>query len=446
MKHETLKNPRHGCDLHGALQTVEALYGAVPVVHANAGCVYQHYLAGQAELSVCGGVCGPEVPATEVIEKQIVFGGASRLREQIKNTAKVIDGDLYVILGSCEAAMVADDIAAMTREAREVSIPAVFYFSAGFKGGAHWGYANLMKEIFRQLGEVKKLDLERTPGLVNVLGVLPKTDPFYKGDLREIKRLLEAAGLCVNIFFGPEGTAELKRSVKAEQTLVFSRWGIPAALQLEEQYGIPFMVFDSLPLGMESVKSFYGSLASRVHLDEECLREFLSREEQQYRYLLDSLRHAWYAESLRKTALLAGDAACLLRLAPFLRETLGIVINTAVITDARAGGTGETPPPFPGSLADKVFQTADSAETDEIIAASGTEMVLGGALEAPAAARLGIPHMIICAPNSGQALLHKTYAGLTGIWFFLEDYAAAVLRNNAEREAGDIQFLRNLSH
>ena len=133
---EILRNPRQGCDLHGALQTLEALKGAAAIVHANAGCVYQHYLSDKAGCLAEGSVFGPAVPSTEVIEKQIVFGGASRLREEIKNAAKVIDASLYVVLGSCEAAMVGDDLASITREALDSGIPALCYFSAGFRGAA----------------------------------------------------------------------------------------------------------------------------------------------------------------------------------------------------------------------------------------------------------------------------------------------------------------------
>ena len=38
-----IKNPRNGCALHGALQTVQEIKGAVPVVHANAGCGVVNY-------------------------------------------------------------------------------------------------------------------------------------------------------------------------------------------------------------------------------------------------------------------------------------------------------------------------------------------------------------------------------------------------------------------
>ena len=42
---DVIKNPRNGCALHGALQTIQEIEGVVPVVHANAGCGVINYLA-----------------------------------------------------------------------------------------------------------------------------------------------------------------------------------------------------------------------------------------------------------------------------------------------------------------------------------------------------------------------------------------------------------------
>jgi nitrogenase molybdenum-iron protein beta chain len=444
--HEILKSPRRLCDLHGALGTVEELSGVVPIVHANAGCVFQHYLADKAGRSAAGSVFGSEIPSTEVIEKQIIFGGASRLREQIKNTVKVIDGELYIILGSCEAAMVGDDLAAMTREAVDSGFPAVFYFSAGFRGGSRWGHANVMQAIIRQFHELKKTPAGEAPakikGMVNVLGILPKDDIFYKGDLWEIKRILEAAGLEVNIFFRPRNcTAELERSARAEHTLVFSQWGIAAARELEELYHVPYTVFESLPLGIDGVGDFYQRLASLIEIDENASQAFLRRETEQYRYYLKSLTDTYYTEAPRKNIAIVGDTSTVARIGAFLNRSLGILIHTVVLTDTFSQDRNEDKPAttekvaLPG-LGSEVFRTDDAGEIERIISGADVEMVLGSALEVPAARRLKIPHLTISYPNDRErVLLHKTYAGISGAYFLIEDYLAAVLQNTAELEA-----------
>jgi nitrogenase molybdenum-iron protein beta chain len=72
-------------------------------------------------------------------------------------------------------------------------------------------------------------------------------------------------------------------------------------------------------------------------------------------------------------------------------------------------------------------------------------MILGSALEAKTAKRLKIPHLTISAPNGNQVLLHKTYAGISGAYFLLEDYSSAILRNNTKLQKEKQGYLREVS-
>jgi nitrogenase molybdenum-iron protein beta chain len=120
-----VESPRNACALIGALQTIQAIEGFVPIIHSTAGCALQQYLGG----SVAGGGVGAglaegaTVSSSNISEKHVVFGGSSRLREQIKNTVKVLKGDL------CSPDrlrhMVGDDIPAMAKEAREQGLPVI---------------------------------------------------------------------------------------------------------------------------------------------------------------------------------------------------------------------------------------------------------------------------------------------------------------------------------
>ena len=154
-----LKNPRNGCAFQGALQTIQAIKNAVPVVHSTAGCAYQSYLAGLA--SAAPFIRTDEVPGTNMQERHIIFGGASRLREQIKNTLKVIDGKLYVVLNSCPSAMVGDDVDAMVREVQEQGEKVIDGLSAGFHGDVHYGYQQILTEIFQNLPKIENSEVTR---------------------------------------------------------------------------------------------------------------------------------------------------------------------------------------------------------------------------------------------------------------------------------------------
>ena len=187
----SVKSPRNGCGLHGALQTVTEIKGIVPIVHANAGCAIQNYLADKSSGQVGSAVSGEEIFSTDALERHVIFGGASRLREQIKNTIKVAEADLYIVLNSCESAMVGDDVEAMTRESREQGEQVIECLTAGFHGDSHYGYEAVVSDILKKIKLVKEVEKEKNDRLVNIFGVLPHKDIYFKGDLEEIKRILE---------------------------------------------------------------------------------------------------------------------------------------------------------------------------------------------------------------------------------------------------------------
>lgn len=53
---------------------------------------------------------GNTSPCTNFTEKEVVFGGVDRLRQIIRNTYKVLDTDLQVVLTGCTAGIVGDDV------------------------------------------------------------------------------------------------------------------------------------------------------------------------------------------------------------------------------------------------------------------------------------------------------------------------------------------------
>src|SRR5512133_1258542 len=132
----SLEASRSGCALHGAVYSALAVGGVVPIIHGTSGCGIQAHLGGalRSGWNGSGASGGAALPSSNISEKQVVFGGTSRLREQIKNTVKVLSGELYVVLSGCAAEMVGDDISAMTKEAREQGFPVISISTPGFRG------------------------------------------------------------------------------------------------------------------------------------------------------------------------------------------------------------------------------------------------------------------------------------------------------------------------
>lgn len=441
-----IENPRNGCGLHGALQTVSEIKGCVPIVHSNAGCAVQNYLANKASGLGNGYVSGYSIPATDSQERHVIFGGASRLREQIKNTVKVVQGDLYIVLNSCESAMVGDDIDAMTKEAQEQGEAVIDSLIAGFHGDSHYGYENVLVDIIKKLPTIRKSEEAKQNDLVNIFGIIPQKDIYFKGDIEEIKRILEGIGLRVNTFFGPvNGVQEFAQAPNASLNIVFSKWGVKAAEKLEELYDIPKLTFASVPTGIKEVRAFVQEVAEKLSLDEEKVQNFIQKEEDRFRYYFRGIIESFYNDHVGKKVGIVGDESTVIRVASYLKEYLGVLVEVAVITDF-----------FPSDdltqsdkinqlkgIANEIFLSQDGNEINKILKNSDIELILGSSLEDNAAKKKGIVNLPVSYPIYDTAIINKTYAGITGALTLTEDFITKVKEGNRVREEKLQELIKN---
>lgn len=251
MMSKFVDRPRYACALGGALGTLRAIPRAIPIIHASAGCGHNLQNAinpGAGYLG--GGYCGGlSLPSSNVVERDVVFGGEDRLREQITSTLEIMDGDLYIVLTGCMVEMIGDDLDAVVSEFADGAKPVIAVHTPSFRGNSYTGYelvlgALIQKFITRQP--------QKKPGSVNVLGIVPAQDVFWKGNLKEIKRLLEKLGLAVNTFFGEGETLEdIRNSGTASFNIVVSDvYGIEAAKKFEDVHGIPY-IMTGFPVGAD---------------------------------------------------------------------------------------------------------------------------------------------------------------------------------------------------
>lgn len=429
---DIIKNPRNGCALHGALQTVQEIQGIVPVVHANAGCGVINYLAGKTQGNGFGRYSGFATPGTAAQERHVIFGGASRLREQIKNTIKVVNGDLYVILNSCESAMVGDDVDAMTREIVEQGEPVVDTLVAGFNGGSHCGYERVLADILKSIDGVKKDERNPQSNLINIFGIIPEKDLFWQGNLEEIKRILEGAGLKANLFFGVNGSvSDLVNAKNAAASLVFGRWGELPAKVLKEKYDIPYLIESSLPVNSDDEEKLIERLSGIVSTDKEKAEEFIRHEKEYEDYYLSRIRDDIFEYDFGQRTVIVGDEEQVIRLGKIFNEYLGKQVVAAVVTDAlkkdEEHDTDNTE--LLNQTAEKIYITSDEKEIEDVIKRTKAEAVIGSSLERRVTDKHDISLLELSFPVYQKSILNRKSAGINGLIEILEDYIDVIKKD-----------------
>jgi nitrogenase molybdenum-iron protein beta chain len=282
-----IEQAKFSCAL-GGLQTVLAIEKGIPIVHAGPGCAARQfsYLGSGSGYQGEGYAGGGQISCTNSTQSEVIFGGEKKLRATVDGTLKVMDGSLYVILAGCSAGIIGDDVKQIACEFADEGYPVVGVDTAGFRGNNYQGHELVVNAIIDQYisYEVQKANVRK--GLVNVFSVVPFQDAYWRGDLHEIKRLLEGIGLEVNILYGPEskGFSEWMDIPNAEFNLVLSPWvGLSTAKKLESLYKTPYLHVPVLPVGLKETGRFLRKVAEFASLDKDKVESFIASEEKQYK-------------------------------------------------------------------------------------------------------------------------------------------------------------------
>jgi nitrogenase molybdenum-iron protein beta chain len=432
-----VEQPRTFCPL-GGQQTVLAIERAIPIVHAGPGCSSMLFggLAMANGFQGSGYAGGGTVPSTNAGEREVVFGGEDRLREEIEGALKVLDGDLYVVLTGCTADLVGDDVAQVVRPFRERGVPIVHASTGGFKGDSCLGHEIVVRAIVEQFLEPAPATI---PGLVNVWSVVPYKDTFWAGNLEAIRELLAGIGLEANVLFGHDsgGVAAWRRVPAAQFNLVLSPWtGLRIAHDLEEAFGTPFLHYPVFPIGAVESSLFLREIGRFAGVAPEAVERSIARSESRFYHYLDRaadffLEARW---DLPDRFISIADSFYTIGIARFLVNELGLLPGRQFITDNPPEESRPLLRAILAELAPKVSAevtfTQDGGEIVSLLRGLERDerpIVFGTSWDKDIARELRGYKLSIGLPITDRLVLDRGYAGYTGGLRLIEDLYGAVL-------------------
>ncbi|MGP8024110.1 MAG: nitrogenase component 1 [Methanobacterium sp.] len=414
MNEEIIESPRFSCALGGALSTITAIKDTVPIIHAGPGCGVQVFYGQSftAGFRGSGWIGGVSVPSTNTYEKEVVFGGESRLKEQIENTIELIDGDRYVVLTGCTSELIGDDVSGILREFEDKSI--IYAETAGFRGSSYIGYEILLDAFIDQI--VKEKPKEEK--LVNIFGIIPSQDVFWEGNLAEIERILNLVGLEVNTIFNDKKIEDLSA---AALNIVVSPWsGVKIAQKLKEKFETPYII-NPLPIGVTETNLFLENVGKALGID---VSEVTAKEEERTYKSIDKVADFIVDFDVQLRFATISDSNYAIALNKFLVNELGWIPSLALISDdvpEDYRGYVKKELNFKKTLSPEVIFSSDSGKLWDALEKEAPNFIFGSSLDKNLAEKIGAGRLSVSFPITDRIVIDKGYAGYRGAISLIED-------------------------
>lgn len=422
---QIMENPKGGCVLAGINSVLGAIDKVCPIYHSGPGCCMQTTAADQGQSghkSSCF-VSSVSLPSSNMLEKEVVFGGLNKLRTTIQGAVDIIDADAYFVLTGCTAGIIGDDIVSVTTEFREKGVPVYPIETPGFAGDSNLGYETVWNTFIDQVIEK---DVPKDDKLVNIFGIVPYHDPFWSGALEEVDRILSRLGLKVNTFFTKgQGIETIRKCSGAALNIIINPWLFKGPSEkFEEKFGVPSIRIPGLFVGATDTTKFVRSVAEALKLDPKLVESVIESEEHYvYNYLAQSIgvlswkRFAVVADANNAvgfTRYLANDYS----FTPVL-----VIVSEPIFRPEDKERIIKQIEDLEYARPPKVLFLTDQFEINKAIREEEEEITLliGSSNEREIAIEKDIQFILGAFPMSERLIFNRTYAGYRGSLTFTED-------------------------
>lgn len=422
---QVTENPKGGCVLAGINSVLGAIDRVCPIYHSGPGCCMQTTAAdqGQSGHKSSRFVSSVSLPSTNMLEKEVVFGGTEKLRTTVQGAIDIIDADAYFVLTGCTAGIIGDDIVSVTEEFQDKGYSVYPIETPGFVGDSNLGYETVWTTMINQVIEE---DVPKDDKLVNIFGIIPYHDPFWSGVLEEIDRILSALGLKVNTFFTKhQGIETIRKCSGAALNIIINPWLFKGpAKKMEQKFGIPSIRVPGLFVGATDTTKFVRQVAEAMHLDQEIVDKVIAAEEE---YVYDYLAQSVGVVSWKRFAVVA-DANNAVGITRYLANDFSFTPVLVIVSEplfrqedkdrivAQIEDLEYAKPP-------KVIFASDQYEINQALREEEEEITLliGSSNEREVALEKDIQFILAAFPMDERLVFNRTYAGYRGSLTFTED-------------------------
>lgn len=420
-----MENPKGGCVLAGINSVLGAIDKVCPIYHSGPGCCMQTTAADQGQSghkSSCF-VSGVSLPSSNMLEKEVVFGGTKKLRTTIQGAIDIIEADAYFVLTGCTAGIIGDDVVSVANEFSSKGYEVYAIDTPGFAGDSNLGYEIVWNTMIDQVIEE---NVPKDEKLVNIFGIVPYHDPFWSGTLEEIDRILSKLGLKVNTFFTKHQNIDvIKKCSGAALNIIVNPWLFKGpARKFEEKFGVKSLRIPGLFIGATDTSKFVRKVGEALGLDSSLIEDVIAEEED---YVYSYLAQAIGVVSWKRFAVV-GDANNAVGYTRYLANDYSfspvlVIVSEPIFRPEDKERIIKEIQDLEYARPPKVLFLTDQYEINKAIREEENEITLlvGSSNEREIALEKDVQFILGAFPVNERLIFNRTYAGYRGSLTFTED-------------------------
>jgi light-independent protochlorophyllide reductase B subunit len=205
------------------------------------------------------------IACSKLCETDVVTGGEIKLGYTLKQTARVYNAELMVVLAGCAPEIIGDDLASIAHEAEaETGVPVVALPVGGFRGSEIVGIDIALQTLVEKLATPCE---KKNESSVNLVAPFASANPGWMADLAWIKSVLEELGVPVNaVLCSQTPVSDVEQAGCADATILLSHTaGHPVCTYMETEMDIPHILKDiPLPIGLHCTRRWVEALGEYV--------------------------------------------------------------------------------------------------------------------------------------------------------------------------------------
>jgi nitrogenase molybdenum-iron protein beta chain len=403
----------------GALRAFHGISDSMTIIHGRNGC-HCGALLLQTLSSEQNSV---RVLFSGLKSSDEVYSGEERLASAIRLADRTFGPRAIAVLNCSAPAIMGEDVQGLQMLLQDEIRAKLIAMDAGGPEGPAWlGYEEALSRLVLQMSNDRG---EPSKG-INLLGF--KADDFCsRGDLFEMKRMIQDQGLLLNCALSGSSFEQMQKAPQAELNVLLGGDGLECAKAMQEKFDIPYIDVP-YPYGLKKSIQFVEMIAKAV--GKQVDPQILEREKERTKETVERA-HMFFQGIYSTPVAVIGESGRAFDLAEFLSDELGMDVKLLAISSCNYSTSDMMD--AKDALYEKLMVEPDRHDMNQVLKDVGVSLIFGSSFEKRIASELSASLVRLSYPVLDQiSLSNLPYAGFSGIASISECIINSILNRNKE--------------